>query len=53
MLQKTEQTVYEVGLGLYTNIICKKIFGYSLNYSTGLLQILRPLQVTRVNFFSL
>ena len=29
------------------------IFGYSLNYSTGGLQTLRPPQGTRINFFSL
>ena len=39
MLQKTEHTFLK--LGLRTNIICKKIFGQSLNYSAGRLHTLK------------
>ena len=49
MLRNTEHTVLKVGLR--TNIICKKIFGHSLNYSTGRLQTLHPPQGTLLNVF--
>ena len=50
--KKTEHTIEKVGL--HPNIIFKKIFGHSLNYSsTGGLQTLLPPQGNRLRFFFL
>ena len=49
MLKKTEHTVLKVGPR--TKIICKKIFGHSLNFYTGQLQTLHPPQGILLNFF--
>ena len=51
MLLKTQHIFLKVRP--HTNIICKNIFGHSLNYSTGWLQTRRPRQGSLLTFFSL